>query len=76
MELIKHALVEEHKKHPIGQTIKPTTFAIGGQVLSIEDFKGVQPRTIKERLAKKNISVTTAWANAFHARINQTKKED
>lgn len=62
--------------HPVGQTVKPTTFAIGGQVFAIDNFKGVQPRTIKDRLAKKDINVTTAWANAFHARINQTKKED
>ena len=70
METIKH------RPHPVGETAKPIKFCLSSKVFTIEDFKGVTADTIRKRLAKEGIKVSAAWANAFHARINKTKKED
>lgn len=69
---------EEHKpkKQPIGEHAKPTKFLVGGKTFDFSDFIGVTAETIKKRLAKADVQVTTAWAKAFHARINKSKKED
>ena len=68
----------EKKKniHPVGQTAPQTQFCIGGRVFTIEDFTGVTAKTIKARLEKTGIKVSTKWANAFYERINKENKEE
>ena len=78
MEEIKHTpeVEKKIKKHPVGETVKPKDFVIGGKRFAFDEFTGVTARTIKDRLAKRGIEVSNAWATAFHARINNIKKED
>lgn len=67
----------EKKKniHPVGQTAPQTQFCIGGHIFTIADFAGVTAKTIKARLEKAGIKVTTKWANAFYERINKSNKD-
>lgn len=60
----------EKKKTRNGISIKPTTFAVGGKVFVMEDFAGVTARTIKERLKKADVSVSTKTAEHLHEIIN------
>ena len=67
----------EKKKsiRPVGQTAPQTKFLIGGHTFAIADFVGVTAKTIKARLEKAGIKVSTKWANAFYERINKEDKE-
>ena len=66
---------KEFKQHaPISKGIKPTTFAVGGKVFAMEDFAGVTARTIKERLKKADVSISTKIAERLHKSINGKQK--
>lgn len=64
---------EKKKKaaHPIGQVVKPTQFCIGSKVFATDDYVGVTAETIKKRLAKAGVAVSTAWAKSLYKRINK-----
>ena len=66
---------KEFKHHvPIGKSIKPTTFAVGGKVFKMVDFAGVTAHTIKERLKKADVSISTKMAERLHKSINGKQK--
>lgn len=61
---------KEFKHHvPIGKSVKPTTFAVGGKVFKMVDFSGVTAHTIKERLKKADVSISTKMAERLHKSI-------
>lgn len=66
---------KEFKHHaPISKRVKPTTFAVGGKVFAMVDFAGVTARTIKERLKKADVSISTKIAERLHKSINGKQK--
>lgn len=66
---------KEFKHHaPMGKSVKPTTFAVGGKVFATSDFAGVTARTIKERLKKSDVSISTKMAERLHKSINGKQK--
>lgn len=66
---------KEFKHHaPICKSVKPTTFAVGGKVFTMADFAGVTARTIKERLKKSDVSISTKMAERLHKSINGKQK--
>lgn len=68
--------METKKKHAHGIAIKPTAFAVGGKVFAMADYSGVTARTIKERLKKNNVIISTKAAERLHESINgKTKGE-
>ena len=62
---------KKHKVHPVVRTEAPKEFCIAGHTFAIADFAGVTAETIKKRLAKAGVNVSTAWAKAFCERINK-----
>lgn len=68
--------MEKNKKHVrlFGVSVKPTTFAVGGKVFNMADFAGVQPRTIKDRLKKQGVTISTSQAERLCESINGKKK--
>ncbi len=68
--------METKKKHAHGIAIKPTAFAAGGKVFAMADYSGVTARTIKERLKKNSVTISTKAAERLHESINgKTKGE-
>lgn len=70
--------METKKKHAHGIAIKPTAFAAGGKVFAMADYSGagVTARTIKERLKKNDVTISTKTAERLHESINgKTKGE-
>lgn len=66
---------KEFKHHaPIGKIVKPTTFAVGGKVFAMADFARVTACTIKERLKKADVSISTKMAERLHKSINGKQK--
>lgn len=66
---------KEFKHHDlISKRVKPTTFAVGGKVFAMVDFAGVTARTIKERLKKADVSISTKIAERLHKSINGKQK--
>lgn len=66
---------KEFKHHvPIGKSVKPTTFAVGGKVFKMVDFAGVTAHTIKELLKKTDVSISTKMAEHLHKSINGKQK--
>ena len=55
-------------------SMRPTNFAVGGKVFEMEDFSGVTACTIKERLKKADVTVSTKVAERICDSINGKKK--
>ena len=68
--------MKREKKHikPFGESVKPTTFAVGGKVFDIADFSGVQAQTIKDRLEKHGVTISMQLAERLYESINGKKK--
>ena len=66
--------METKKKHAHGIAIKPTTFAVGGKVFKIADFAGVTASTVKERLKKADVAVSSKTADCICNSTNGKKK--
>ena len=68
--------MKKELKHyaPISKNVKPTTFAVSGKVFKMVDFAGVTARTIKERLKKADVSISTKMAERLHKSINGKQK--
>ena len=68
--------METKKKYAHGIAIKPTAFAVGGKVFAMADYSGITARTIKERLKKNDVTISTKVAERLHKSINgKTKGE-